>query len=150
MVAGEAAMVSLYKGTAGDTLDKLRLERFQQKIATSVSFVRPENLPPTSSAAKFHSLRVYHQVQVWKGVTNRDPQTLGWKAVEGKLVPMQCDMEVAPKTLLQIVRCNCKMGCESMRCSCRQAGLDYSTGCGEGRGICTNMSEANTEGTYDI
>ncbi|KAJ8034443.1 hypothetical protein HOLleu_21287 [Holothuria leucospilota] len=65
-------LVSLYKGSAGDTLDKLRLERFQQKVATSVSCVRPENLPPTSSAAKFHSLHVYHQVQVWKGVTTLD------------------------------------------------------------------------------
>ncbi|PIK46569.1 hypothetical protein BSL78_16578 [Apostichopus japonicus] len=62
--AGESALVSLYKGSAGDTLDKLSLERFQQKVATSASCVRPENLPPTSSAAKFHSLRVYHQVQV--------------------------------------------------------------------------------------
>ena len=27
-----------------------------------------------------------------------------------------------------------------MRCSCRKAGLDCSTGCGECRGICANMS----------
>ncbi|KAJ8050970.1 hypothetical protein HOLleu_04363 [Holothuria leucospilota] len=27
--AGESALVSLYKGSAGDTLDKMRLERFQ-------------------------------------------------------------------------------------------------------------------------
>lgn len=57
--AGESALVSLYKGSAGDTLDKLRLVRFQQKVATSASWIRPENLPPTSSAAKFHSLSVY-------------------------------------------------------------------------------------------
>ncbi|KAJ8031936.1 hypothetical protein HOLleu_25305 [Holothuria leucospilota] len=36
--AGESALVSLYKGSAGDTLDKLRLERFQQKVATSAAF----------------------------------------------------------------------------------------------------------------
>ncbi|KAJ8018328.1 hypothetical protein HOLleu_43742 [Holothuria leucospilota] len=84
--AGESALVSLYKGSAGDTLDKLRLVRFQQKVATSASCVRPENLPPTLSAAKFHSLRVYHQVQVWKGVTTLDPQIFGWQAVGGELV----------------------------------------------------------------
>ena len=84
MLVGEAAMMCLYKGRAGDTLDELSLERFQPKVATSASFVRPENLPPTSSAAIFHSLHVYHQVQVWKGVTDLDPHSLGWKAVEGK------------------------------------------------------------------
>ena len=34
------------------------------------------------------------------------PLNLGWKAVEGKLVVMQCDdMDVAPKALLKVVRC---------------------------------------------
>ena len=49
------------------------------------------------------------------------PQNLGWKAVDGKLMPMQCDMDVAPKALLKVVRCNCKMGCDTLRCSCRVA-----------------------------
>ena len=39
--AGEAALVCLYTGTAGDTLDKLRLLRFHQKVATSTRFVQP-------------------------------------------------------------------------------------------------------------
>ena len=57
--AGEAALVSLYKGTACETLDDLRLLRFHQKVATSTTSVQPEHLPPTSSAAKYHSLRVF-------------------------------------------------------------------------------------------
>ena len=57
--AGEAALVCLYTGAVGDTLDKLRLQSFHQKVATSTRFVQPENLPPTSSAAKYHILRVY-------------------------------------------------------------------------------------------
>jgi 5'-3' exonuclease len=137
--AGEAALVSLYKGTPEDTLDKLRLRRFHQKVATSTSVVQPESLPPTSSAARYHSLRVYLQVQVWTGCTDINQQTFGWKEVEGSFIPRQCDMEVAPKTLLEVVRCNCRTGCEKMRCSCRKAGLECSTGCGECRGICTHM-----------
>ena len=62
-----------------------------------------------------------------------------------KLVPIQCDMDVAPKALLKVVRCNCKMGCDTLRCSCRKAGLECSTGCGECRGICANMYENITE-----
>ena len=147
--AGEAALVCLYTGAVGDTLDTLILLRFHQKVATSTRFVQPENLPPTSSAAKYHSLRVYLQVQIWKGKSRHGPhlhpQNLGWKAVDGKLVPMQCDMDVAPKALLKVVRCNCRMGCDTLRCSCRKAGLECSTGCGECRGICANMYENITE-----
>ena len=54
-------------------------------------------------------------------------------------------MDVAPKALLKVVRCNCKMGCDTLRCSCRKAGLDCSTGCGECRGICANMFENITK-----
>ena len=73
----------MYKGAVGDTLDKLRLLRFHQKVATRK---RSEN-----------------------------------------------------------VRCNCKMGCETLRCSCPKAGLECSTGCGECRGICANMYQNITE-----
>ena len=58
---------------------------------------------------------------------------------------MQCDMDVAPKALLKVARCNGKMGCDTLRCSCRKAGVEYSTGCGECRGICANMYENITE-----
>ena len=72
------------------------------------------------------------------------PQDLGWKAVEGKLVSMQCDMDVAPKALLKVVRCNCKMGCDTLRCSCRKVGVFHWLG-RECRGICANMYENITE-----
>ena len=89
-------------------------------------------------------------MQIWKGNQSRlgphlHPHKLGLNAVEGKLLPVQCDMDVAPKALLKVVRCNCKMGCDTLRCSCRKAGLDCSTGCGECRGICANMYENITD-----
>ncbi|KAG1663714.1 ERO1-like protein beta [Nymphon striatum] len=128
--AGEKYLVSILKGDPEETLDQLRLQRFHQKVATNKNAVQPETLPPTSAATKYHSLRVYYQVQVWKGVTNISPQGYGWTVVDGKLIPFQCDLDVAPKMLLEVVRCNCKAGCETQRCSCRKAGLDCSTGCG--------------------
>ena len=73
------------------------------------------------------------------------PHNLGWKAVEDKLLSMQCDMDVAPKALLKVVRYKCNMGCDALRCSCPKAGLECSTGCGEFRGICANMYENITE-----
>ena len=90
--AGESSLVCLYTGAVGDTLDKLRLLRLHQKIAPSTRFVQPENLPPTPSVAKYHSLRVYLQVQMWNGESklgpHLHPHNLDWKAVEGKLMPL--------------------------------------------------------------
>ena len=148
-IAEEATLVCLYTGAVGDTLDKLRLLRFHQKVATSTRFVQPENLPPTPSAAKYHSLRVYLQAQIWKGESklspHLNPHNLGLKAVEGKVVSTSCEMDVAPKALLKVVRGNYKMGCDTLCCSCRKAGLECSTGCGECRGICANMYVNITE-----
>jgi hypothetical protein len=58
--AGELALVEIYKGHERDVLDYLRFKRFQQKVGSSTSLVRPKVLPPTctSAAAAFYSLRV--------------------------------------------------------------------------------------------
>ena len=53
--AGEAVMVSLYKGKPGTSLDSLKLQIFHQKVTVSKTFVEPQVLPPTSAAAKYHN-----------------------------------------------------------------------------------------------
>ena len=120
-------LAHMHTGAVGDKLYTLRLMRFHQKVA-STGCVQPENLPPTSSAAEYHSLHVYLDSGAnMKGESrlgpHLHPHNIGWKAVEGKLVSMQCDMDVAPKALLKVVRCNAKMGCDTLRCSCRKVGV---------------------------
>ena len=66
----------------------------------------------------------------------------GESRLDPQLLPAQYNMDVVPKALLIVVRCNCKMGCDTLRCSCRKAGLDCSTDC---RGMCANMFENITE-----
>ena len=39
-----------------------------------------------------------------EGESGLSPHSFGWKAVEGKLLTVQCDMDVAPKALLKVVR----------------------------------------------
>jgi len=150
IAAGEDAIVTLYKGKPGDKLDFLKLQRFHQKVGSSTSCVKPEVLPPTSAAAKFHSMRVYLQVQQW--IAPRDdmkPDDWGWYKKDGKYLPVLTDKEAAPKELLEVVRCNCHMGCSTRQCSCRKNGLDCSTGCGQCRGICTNVTTLEDEATND-
>ena len=65
--AGEKALVSLYGGTKEEGLDSLRYKWFCDKLSKSTSHVEPQALPPTSAAARFHSLRVYYQVMEGRG-----------------------------------------------------------------------------------
>jgi len=67
IAAGEKSLVCLYNGQSDKSLDSLRYSRFCQKITTGTSFVQPKCLPPTSVTALYHNLRVYHQVQQWRG-----------------------------------------------------------------------------------
>ncbi|GFO01029.1 hypothetical protein PoB_002753400 [Plakobranchus ocellatus] len=52
IASGEKALISLYGGRAGDTLDMLRYKRFWEKVTSSISTVQVRSLPPTSAAAK--------------------------------------------------------------------------------------------------
>ena len=60
--AGENALVSLYGGDQGEKLNTLRYKMFCEKVSKSTSHVEPQSIPPTSAAAKHHSLRVYYQI----------------------------------------------------------------------------------------
>jgi hypothetical protein len=64
-VAGERTLVLLYRGKEDDSLNTLRCFKYLQKLSTSKSALEPKTLPPTASAAQFHSLLTYFQVQVW-------------------------------------------------------------------------------------
>ena len=98
--AGHKALVVLFNGKQGDTLNSLRMSRFYQKVAESVKCVTPEQLPPTQDTAKYHSYRVYFQIQVWRG-NNLDAQAWGWKIVNGRMLPIQTDRQPAPDKLLK-------------------------------------------------
>ena len=54
--AGEAALVCLYSGKEGHNLDGLRYATFCYKEATNNVHIRPQTLPPTSAAARYHSM----------------------------------------------------------------------------------------------
>ena len=43
-------------------LNELRYEKFVEKISSKSTNVEPSSLPPTASATKFHSYRVYLKI----------------------------------------------------------------------------------------
>ena len=63
--AGEKALLHLYRGTDDDNLDSFGYRMFCQRVASSRFHIKPEVLPPTSAAAKYHSFAVFHQVRFW-------------------------------------------------------------------------------------
>lgn len=147
--AGEYLLLSLYKARPNEDLTKLRHRIFLEKVSSSntTAFVKPERLPPTEAAASFHSQRVRLQVSRWKGEpADLDPADWGWVLRDHKYSPVMTDLLPAPQTLLSVVRCNCKTGCENSRCSCKKNGLACTFACGECQGInCLNRDNEIVE-----
>ena len=90
---------------------------------------RPERLPPTENAAKFHIYRVHLQVVQWNTLMpySIDPVEWGWKLNNNKYIPIGMDNVAAPESLLNIVGCKCKTTssrpCRTQLCSCVKHGL---------------------------
>ena len=139
---GEKLLVRLYKGNYSDTLDKLRLVKYHEKMSTGSKQIQPKVLPPTTAAAKYHSYRVYYQVQEWACLGTSltlMPEEWGFQLRRGQLLPVNTDIPPAPEELLKIVRCGCTTDCSSQRCSCRKVGLSCTAACGHCRGTsCLN------------
>ena len=64
--AEELALVTIYNGKNGDTLNALWYKKYCEKEATSLFQVDPKSLPPTTEASSFHSKRVFPQINQWK------------------------------------------------------------------------------------
>ena len=102
------------------------------------------SLPPSSAAARQHSYRVYHQVQQWRGV-NLNPTDWGWKLENGQLRPVTSLADPIPPSILHLIACNCRAGCER-QCECRKMGLSCTHMCGycAGHG-CSNRTILSEE-----
>jgi hypothetical protein len=129
--AGEKFTVLLYGGKRSEGLDKTRYKKYVQTVGK-----KPPNyimdlasLPPTSAAARQHSLRVYHQVQTWKGNV-LSAKDWGWIVEEEHYKPVTSTLPPAPGNLLHLVRCGCKGDC-SRNCECKRSGLTCTTMCSE-------------------
>ena len=99
------------------------------------------------SAAKFHSMRVYYQVQEWITLQGsmvnfgKSPLDWGWEiTANNAMLPIYCDEPAAPEELLACVSCKCKTDCKNSSCSCVQHGLV----CGKGCKVCRGESCMNT------
>jgi len=109
MLAGCSLLAVIYGRNVKDSLNHLRYASYMHVSATSSKLVRPEQLPPTENAAKFHVYRTHLQVLHWKMLSTTDinPEDWGWKQHEGKYILVANDMEVAPEDILKVACCKC-------------------------------------------
>ena len=127
--AGLKATLSLYGARTGEVMANLRARMMAEKVLNSSTFVNPERLPPTEDALRYHSFRTYLQVLNWMGV-EVTAEGWGWFVHDEKFYPKTMDNKCAPDKLLEIIHCNCKTGCSTMRCSCKKNGLACTYVCG--------------------
>lgn len=142
--AGETFLINLYGGCLKEhecDLNHLRYALFTKSALKSSSSLA--RLPPTADAARFHSLRSYHQIQKWIG-NEKNPLEWGWVPTRFGLSPWKMDKDAAPESLLKMVSCNCKKACKNS-CGCRKAGLICSSLCTCSLGeSCENVSEIHS------
>ena len=147
--SGEQALVYLFKGSQGQTLDSLRFSKFVKKVVNGTMFVDPKQLPPTSDAAQLYSLWVYLQIQNWKGDDTLSPVDWGWELVGDRLFPVTTTKGPAPAHILKVVRCTCSSGCKPKECSCKKVDLECSSACSSCRGVsCENSVHPDFEPDY--
>ena len=142
--AGRKILCLLYdEKTTHFNLNEIRLKKFEQNVIKSVKNVNIDKLPPTNSAAKYHSYRVYYQVQVWLGNNSLNPEDWGWELHNGNLYPTKMDNPPAPQALMKILKCGCTLNCGTNKCTCKKNGLF----CTE---LCDNCISGNCINVEDL
>ena len=59
-----------------------------------------------------------------------DPFTLGWSSdSDGFPIPILSEVLIAPESVVELVRCGCRMSKCSKRCTCRLNNLDCTEVC---------------------
>jgi len=128
----------MFCGTGEVSLNSLRYKQFVKSV-TETKF-NLSSLPPTAAAARQHTFRAYHQVQIWLDIY-QDPEKWGWRRTPLGLEPIMTTQDPAPPAVLQSISCKCKRKCGTA-CGCRKAGLKCSVICEHCSGeSCTNIAQ---------
>lgn len=102
----ELVTIAMYKNTSQSalTVNKLRFKSFMSSVAVLRKKSFLSFLPPTDSALREHTKRVYYQVQLWLGNNSLIPEKWGWMRQHFLVIPTMTDKPSAPESLLQSVR----------------------------------------------
>ena len=106
-------------------------------------------LPFTIGALEEHIKRVRLQSRVWYQATVMHQQPFEllqfgyYKDTDGQLLPVTTQVLPAPQAIIELVRCQCKTNCSTLKCSCRCNNLPYTELClCDTDGKCTNDEDS--------
>ena len=124
----ERFVVLMYDRTSDCTeVNEARKYLFSRKSRTL------ENIPPTKAALREHIKRTIFQVHIWNqslvlDPTVPDPSGWGWTKDPTGWQPFWTTLPEAAKSCHELIRCNCRTGCNK-RCSCVKAALSCTAMC---------------------
>ena len=129
-------LVMLKYSYANSTDKMFTLQMKQEKKICNT----PEMLLPTSDALKHHIKRAHYQSLVWKQSNVSVPALpsateSGWREQNQKLLPVLMTKPAIPSACTEMIQCNCKKGCRSVRCVCKQARLPCTRVCACDKGV---------------
>ncbi|GBO15329.1 hypothetical protein AVEN_101520-1 [Araneus ventricosus] len=99
--AGHEVLIALYGRKKSEETRDSRIFKLFQKSLVKNNF-NSVFLPPTTAAAREHSLRAYLQVQLWSGFAKR-PLDWFWKETKHILFSVTTHKEPAPLGLLSMI-----------------------------------------------
>lgn len=119
--SSEAFVCRIYDVHKTDSVDAARHILFSKTG-------KPEAMPPTSDALRFHLMRVHYQAMVWRNAHYATPELpspldMGWKHGDSGLQPILMSQNPIPESCLEMILCACKKQCTTRRCKCRKSGL---------------------------
>ena len=137
----EAFVCKVYSGNGPVIISELRWELFCSRS------LEGEMLPLTRGSLLPHLLRSNYMAIRDKSYTTLSPhlppiEEHGWEQDGELYVPLRCTNPPAPKAVLELTKCGCKMGCQK-RCSCKQYGLPCTPLCKCFTGECGNPFKDN-------
>lgn len=138
----EKFICKLYDAPNARSCDEVRVKMFNKGR-------NAQALPPSTDAVKLHIQRAHYQAMVWRqSVIPKpvlpSPATMGWKIVDGQLIPNLLTLPPIPQACKDIVSCGCKGGCIYVNCSCRKSKLVCTAACKcaeDGNKECMNVQE---------
>ena len=130
-VAGEHFFLAWYGAENFASLNIARFFKLREMIANQsvTNVMNLAVLPPTSGSAKQHSMRAYLLIHQCQGV-ELDCTQWDWTMRADVLSPVGSENPSAPERLLELIFCNCQMGCKTASCKCRKAGRACTPMCG--------------------
>ena len=128
--AGSKTMCIIFKGNTDQALNSLHHKRLIDEFDTAECLVKYETLPPIGSATKYHSFRTYFPIIQWMRESNLRAVDWDWAVKSNKFIPVLTDLEAAPQSILEIIRCQCKTDFLSRRIGCRKNNFPCTYSCG--------------------